>query len=325
MKKVRASQVLNFPWLWTKPVTHKFMKAGPVFNNIPVQFEMWTNQGSDAHINWGAATASNALHEFRELADIEGINPPPMGLDILVARNSDLGYALMQPGQNLFSELTLITLTALSSATGPFSVVIGILGASMVQSYLPDVMIGINLQSSDRLKSTAFHELAHASHSTVVSGSYWRTLIDSEIVAILTNNGDPWGNAQSPGAGVIAVCESWAEHIGMTFTHRIYGVQNSVPDDWLLNLERTRNDDLNHVPIGLYHDLIDDTPDIVEACDRDPFVCGPINDQVSGFTNGQLFSLLNDDIFSPAAYRNRLLQISNPATHSAINNLFDSY
>ena len=52
---------------------------------------------------------------------------------------------------------------------------------------------------------------------------------------------------------------------------------------------------------------------------------GAINDQVGGFTNAQLFGLLNDDILTPAAYRNRMLQISNSAIHGAINDLYNSY
>jgi len=98
-----------------------------------------------------------------------------------------------------------------------------------------------------------YHELAHSSHYTKVGIAYWTVLATNEILA----NGH--GNENSPGAGRVALCESWAEHIGRTIAHETYGsnissLTYSNYNNWL---EHQRNEITNHIPIGYYHDLID--------------------------------------------------------------------
>jgi hypothetical protein len=107
------------------------------------------------------------------------------------------------------------------------------------------------------LKRLAYHELAHTAHFRQLGSAYWQTLVEAEINAS-TTTGDPWGNRNSRNAGIISICESWASFLERTYAHRIYGIDNSSDFmTWEGQLERTRNYDNNHIPIGLYHDLID--------------------------------------------------------------------
>lgn len=66
----------------------------------------------------------------------------------------------------------------------------------------------------------------------------------------------------------------------------------------------------------------------VNACDffADPVTCGAINDNVSGFTNAQMFSILTTDVDSPQEFTDNLIQANTTANTTAqINNLFNSY
>ena len=92
-------------------------------------------------------------------------------------------------------------------------------------------------------------------------------------------------------------------------------------------LEELRNDSPNHVPIGLHLDLFDNMPDANNACDRDGG-CGPIIDNVAGFANGQLFSLLDANTDDPDIYPVRILNELLPGSGNMaadIDALFNSY
>ncbi len=114
--------------------------------------------------------------------------------------------------------------------------------------------------------------------------------------------------------GSIALCESWAEHIGRTFTDKTYGLNNTIGiagissyEEWL---EKQRNEsDNHHIPIGYYHDLIDGVDltevanDFSDLSDSDEIIV----DGISGITNQQMFSLLNPNITSIIDFNNALI------------------
>ncbi|HEY1872634.1 MAG TPA: hypothetical protein VGG71_16350, partial [Chitinophagaceae bacterium] len=80
------------------------------------------------------------------------------------------------------------------------------------------------------------------------------------------------------------------------------------------------NDAFHWIPKGLMEDLIDDTP-------NETIVNGYyVNDQVSGYTNQQIFAALQSDVSSLAQYKARLIS-QNPTnpTNIYINDLFGSY
>ena len=134
---------------------------------------------------------------------------------------------------------------------------------------------------------------------------------------------------RSSDAGRLAICESWASHLEHVYTDRAYGGNNSIPFDWQIRLERTRNHRLNHVPIGLHFDLFDNQNDLNDACDRViGSGCGPIADNVAGFTNGELFSILDENTTDPDIYQARVINDLLPGsgnTVADVNALFNSY
>lgn len=123
---------------------------------------------------------------------------------------------------------------------------------------------------------------------------------------------------------MISLCESWAEHIGLTFANQTYGV-NTSSVNFLQRLETTRNEEPDHIPIGFYHDLMDNIPDSVPACDENGGGCGMITDAASGFTNSQMFSKLTSATLSPLFFKTFLLQGTSITTQTQVNNLFNSY
>jgi hypothetical protein len=115
------------------------------------------------------------------------------------------------------------------------------------------------------------------------------------------------------------------------YTDRAYGGNTSLfpaGRTWLDELEEIRNDSPNHVPIGLHFDLFDNMPDVNNACDREGGGCGPIVDNVAGFTNGQLFSVLDENTTDPGIYQTRILWDLLPGSGvmaADVNALFNSY
>jgi hypothetical protein len=204
-----------------------------------------------------------------------------------------------------------------------------------ILSVVPDVAIGCNFQNSDQQWAITQHELAHTSHFTNVGAVFWGQLGLATLNAwIVTggpfNNGDPWGDENVFDAGRIAICESWASHLEHVYTDRAYGGNNSWLgiQTWLTRLEELRNDSPNHVPIGLHFDLFDNMLDVNNACDREGGGCGPIIDNVAGFTNGQLFSLLDANTDDPDIYRARILNELLPGSGNMaadVDALFNSY
>ena len=282
-------------WQWLFTIEDQVgTKTSPPYNNYSVNYNMYTAQGSQAHRFWGAATANNALHEFYDQAIADGILTPPARLDIYLSRTRQSGFALMLNTSN--------TINALFSGASGISFLgdfvelsVGITMPLFLSVNVPNVMIGTDFRNSDRVKRLAYHELAHAAHFRQLGSTYWQTLVEAEINASVTT-GDPWGNRNSSNAGIISICESWAEHIGNTYAHRIYGIDHSneiATNTYNIILERTRNATQNHVPIGLHHDLIDDE-NILDAfvCDRRTVICGTVIDNVRDFTIAQLFSVL---------------------------------
>ncbi len=199
---------------------------------------------------------------------------------------------------------------------------------------MPDLIVGYDYLNSDELNELAFHELGHASNYKQVGDVYWREVINAEI------NANGHGNQNSVDAGRIAIVESWADHLGMSYTNKQYGINNSLQagfNAWGLTLEDMHNETLNHIPTGLHNDLLDNTPWETNSWDSDdPFfgdnggvgVHFPIDDQVDGFTNQQLFYSLNANVTTIDQYRiwlNNNYTISSGNTVADVNDLFNSY
>jgi len=318
-----------YEWLFPVKDYKGKVRTGPPFNNIEVKYDIWVNRGSSAHIHWGAATVNNAWHEFNEYSSLEGINPVP-SIDILLGHSHTGGYTLMQSQATVVSYGIIITSWAW--LLGPWGIIIQTLGIAALIEYLPDMYIGIDYMNSDRLKYLCYHEMTHASHFTKAGPFFWDNLLNATII----NLGH--GSNGSPGSGILGLCESWAISIGYNFTHKRYGGNNSINFDWDVRNETSRNETASHIPIGLYHDLIDANIDVNDACDRDQLdrcpplgggiCCGPISDFVNGFTLSQMFSLLNSSTNSPSEFVSKLkTQFLNQTNNTAqqVDDLFLSY
>lgn len=303
---------------------------GGTYNNISINYLMYdiNNPNTNAHLYWGTATVNNSLHEFHDYATADGINLPSDGLDILIGPSTGYGYALMDAQYVLGAHLAAgFTATFF---TNPLVGLIGLVGIGGLLEYLPDIHIGVSATRSDMLKSLAYHEIAHASHFTQVGANYWTQLAASEIIA----NGH--GDENSTNAELIGLCESWADYIGgHVYTHRTYGPDNSIPNNWDILLERTWNESQNHIPVGLYRDLADigeptffRDGTLVSSCNQDGLGCTIITDNVNGFTNAQMFSSLNANMFTFSQYQNDLINNHLNATSNTVgqvNDLFNSY
>ena len=321
-------------WEWAVPIKdYVGVINGPVFNNISDNFDMWNNQGTSAHLYWGAATVNNALHEFHDFAANDGILPPQNNLDVFVGRSTRYGYATMNKIHPMGNTLAAAMASSFHFIQ-PVNILIGFIGWAAAVAYIPDVKIGINYSTSDGLKNLAYHEYAHASHVHKVGPSFWENLILAEVVA------DGHGDQNSIGAPLISICESWAEFIGMTYTHRTFGNNNSILFNWEIRLERTWNESTNHIPIGLFHDLIDlgeptfdpDPEDSIEeevsACNQDNSGCTIIQDNVSGFTIASMFASLTPSTNSLEEFQNVMISNhlqSTSNTQLQVNTLFESY
>jgi len=315
-----------YPWEHLQAVKDyidKFKK--PPYNNIQVNYyynSTTVPYGSKSHIRWAASTVNNAVHDFHDHAADDGILPPPGNLNIYLSKGNN-SYALLttQIGPSEVAQAIMFGLLATAAPPGlnfielTWPLVLPGYGITqLVLIFYPDVQIGLEGETtSDQLKHLAFHEIAHTSHYNFVGPHYWLGVVAAEVAA--NGHGDP----NSYDAGRIAVAESWGEHIALTYADREYPTNGltSFIGTYVGLLELTVNESLNHIPIGLYHDLIDNG--------IEPTATG-VNDAVTGFTNSQMFSALVAD--TPEGFiQNMIDEYLNTTsnTEAQVNDLFNSY
>lgn len=326
IRGVAGNWAASYEWLFSiKSYVGKL--AGPTFNSIETSFERNADPDSKNHLYYSAAHVVNTVEEFHANALIDGIDRPPYNLDIFIAHNRSSGYALMDAQYTLTANV-VASLALISSQTiyGPLVSVVG--GVALVK-YLPDVMIGIEYDNTDRLKRLAYHELAHASHFSNVGGIYWNNVAITEILALGHGTPNSWQS------GLIAVVESWAEFIARSYTHREYGTSNSIGGigfaTYETYLERQRNYDSDYIPVGYYNDLVD--PILLAEYTCDGFWANNdchsnLDDVVVGFNISQMFDCLgaateNPEEFTEALIYKYLSQTSN-SEQDAID-LFSEY
>jgi hypothetical protein len=290
-------------WVWTKflnhlsferalrednitqlllPIKDYLGKYGEPHNNI---YTLYPSSGSiKERVLWGAATAVNQVQDFNALAISNSINQLPRVLDVFVTHLTGAGAALMMN--------QAANLGGISGIPNP--------------ALLPDISLGIR-GSRLRQNHLAYHEFAHASHFTLVGSTWWGMLaqaeFDNSLFSFITFQftGDPYGDGSQFLDNYIAVAESWAEHIGVSFSG--FGLAENLT---------LRN---GYVPEGLYHDLIDSG--------TEPSFTGVI-DGVSGYTNATLFSRLGaSSIPQLRATLFPLLPAGN--TSASYTTLFNSY
>lgn len=172
---------------------------------------------------------------------------------------------------------------------------------------LPDIVLDRN-NPPTAIKGDAYHEMAHASHFMKVGLFWWNHLTSYEVGQIMSNpDQDPYGNGTDPDAGYCAVAESWANHIGASF---------SISDPKIIDKIYMEND---FIPNGLHWDLND-------AINDDEFFL--VNDVVGGFTNEMIFDLLNStsiDVLKVRLWNEHGADAGIIGSHADYNDLFLSY
>ncbi len=313
--RIRGSRDTWKFWELFQTVEHYTGRFRGPFNNIEINFDRG-DFGSRTRRLWGSGTVNNALHEFHDYTIADGVLPPSDGMDIFLDHDERFGFAIMGT-QNELSIGGGAGVTIIGSFLGHlFSPFWGIFTWTIVKSYLPDVTIGYNFNDSDRLKQLCYHEFAHASQYRFAGHDFWLDLVEAEIRA--NGHGDQFGED----ADFISIVESWAHHLGHTYTDQTYLGANASNQilPWLGLLELDINESANHIPEGLYHDLVDNT-------NVEDMAIGVV-DNVSGFTNQQMFSCFTSDLRSVEAFRvclvnNHLAGSGN--TLAQLNDLFNSY
>jgi len=158
----------------------------------------------------------------------------------------------------------------------------------------------------------------------------------SEIIANLTSSYNPYGDGKSTSnSPIIALGESWAYYMGHTVADFTYGLNsstsyeqqttfsNNYPVDKAsshLNLlesfdPKKTTDPFHWIPQGLFYDLLDPANETGV----------PVLDQVSGYTNQQMFNAFQSNIVTLQDYRARLLQTTTNSTSVYVTNLFNQY
>lgn len=323
--KIRGVETgLDRLYEWMFPIKDPVGKTyGPNFRDIEVNYHMYENTQTQAHRYWGAATINNSVHEFHDYAIDEGIAQPPNGIDIFAAIRRQHGYALMS-AQSIIETVGDNIIMSASYLTGPFAPLISLGGVILFHKAVPEMCIGTDFVSSDRVKRIAYHEMTHASHYSMVGHNYWKGLVLAEIFAL------GHGNSNSIGAPLIALCESWGDHVGMSFNHRTYMASASLTpagQTWERELEETWNEWADHIPIGLFHDLIDDGTEPLSTNQQEAGSTTVV-DNVSGFENGQFNVCLGLHNSSIAELQLCLLTFFIDDTGNMqqdVEDLFDSY
>jgi len=149
------------------------------------------------------------------------------------------------------------------------------------------------------------------------------------------------------GNDIIALGESWANHVGHFLTDQKYNpnpaiiteqgisYSNGSLDDGStivsipLNTHTNFLEDFNPnrtidvfrwIPQGLYHDLMDDRNDNNAIPRR-----VPVDDSVMGYNNEQFFNALDNDIIDLPGFRMRLLSENGNAQAAGVNTIFQFY
>jgi hypothetical protein len=184
--------------------------------------------------------------------------------------------------------------------------------------------------------------MSHASDYSKVGMNWYQNFVTAELSESIIHSSendplDPYGDANSADAPIIALGEAWAYHMGHFLADQRYGIhayneyegqigygqgpnihtEIEVLENWDPNYI---DDPFNWIPKGLMEDLMDNTP-------GETF---PVTDNASGLTISQLFNALQSDVTSVPQYRARIISQnpnppSNPNQSTQITNLFAQY
>jgi hypothetical protein len=305
--------------------------------------------GTVATSHWCAATTHHAVWDFHNLCRDFSIGSPPLKLKIILSSKKESSHGNTYMMQSIMKDntaafiageaLLIGSLTAMNPLSG--AVVIAV--TEFLRRRSPDIHYGYggdpSFLTTDRYNELAMHELAHASHYSVVGTVWWAKFGLAEA----TNKGEgTYGGCCSEKAGRIALGEGWAYTIGHLFTDKIYGLKStSFPEQgnitlnlnvlnfsnqpaisshihFLESYDPNRKPDPSYwIPKGLFYDLMDPKIELFDASE--------ITDEVSGYQCKQIFSLFNKDMNNMLDFKIKFIERFGGGQKKAIEDLFAQY
>ena len=101
--------------------------------------------------------------------------------------------------------------------------------ADLIKSFLPVITLGLEGASDYRtVYGVAMHELAHASHWSVVGNDWWNAYIYYVVRSFVSSMGKVYGNGGEQGSGYCEVGEMWGYYMHNSMLARRYGPQSYV-------------------------------------------------------------------------------------------------
>lgn len=337
-------------WEILFPVTKQFGPlSGNQINTFTHTFERHHDYDSKQTRLWVAATTHNAVQQFKVYSAQQGTGQLPNNTLKILLTNWGLSGAGSAPlfSVRFINDLSDIFLT---------NFVLGTTGSGLADYLITvlnkqiDITYSYNFDpgqlTSDKIVKTIYHELAHATLYRKAGANWYDAVVDGTLQDMLTSKPWPYGSGDTQNSPIIAMNEGWAYHYGNFLANARYGNKTScvsiqenqywlappftscginslsVANPYIQALERFdpnfQDDPFNWIPKGIFHDLMDDTPDEITDLRT-------VDDQVSNYTNSQLFNAIEQDIRSPQAYRDRLLQQNNNWQNLGVNALFNQY
>ncbi len=321
-------------------------------SSISYNFIQYQDYGAKGNTYWTAATVHNAVQEYRTFATSEHIGLPPQYLKIFVSKAGLIGNSgatLMFSKRQDFAVPNEFVLADVSSVAAIVYELIQVIKAQM------DMVIGYRYETggheditqllSDRIKETVYHELTHAAQYAALGNGWYTTFVSNEEYEIINNlwgAHSPYSDGNNSFAGIVGLGESWAEYIGQYFADKKYGLNSS--EDYfgfgggdytnnhpiagfsshlndLENFDPTSSAPFHWIPVGIYYDLMDTRNDATAM----PRVIFSVDDQVSGYTNQQMFNAFTSSTNSLATYKASLLQQNGNNQSTQVNSLFSQY
>ena len=178
-------------------------------------------------VAWDWAVINNSAYEYYKMCETTGIAKPPTDLKILNWNNGLGSSAAMIRRIENHGELGLINFY-INTKFGINLSISQLLDAFRV--VIPDITINTLSKSYAEIYNEVNHELAHASHFSVVGTSYWTRY----IYHIIQNWGYGSGEAGDP--QLCSIGEMWAYYMGYARTCQKYPSivgEISQPRDWI--------------------------------------------------------------------------------------------
>jgi hypothetical protein len=302
-----------------------------------------TNSKSNKY--WAAATVHNAVQEHSDYATQFGFSKMPSNMHIFLTSWATQAGSASTPmfghgigpgisGEAAFTEYYLMSKFKFSPVITSTAALISFrLGIDTALDYVAPSWR--DEFYSDYLKALAYHEMSHASDYSKVGINWYQNFVTAELSQSIihgTHNDplNPYGDAISADAPIIALGEAWAYHMGHFLADQRYGIhayneyegqigygqgpgvntEIEVIENWNPNYSY---DSFNWIPKGLMEDMMDNTNENY-----------PVIDGIGGFTISQLFAALQSDVTTLQQYKARLIT-QNPTQSTQINNIFGQY